>query len=62
MKIYFYTYEGFLEDKITITIRSIGVWWYLSHEMYGKHNWYIWQVDIMAATELTVISQKLCCR
>ena len=34
MEIYFYTYEGLLEDKITI--KSIGVWWYLSHEIYGK--------------------------
>ena len=49
MEIYFYTYKGLLEDKITIT--SIGVWWYLSHEIYGKNNWYIWQVEILAATK-----------
>ena len=30
MEIYIYTYEGLLEDKITI--KSIGVWWYLSYE------------------------------
>ena len=39
MEIYFYTYEGLLEDKITI--KSIGVWWYLSHEIYGENNWYV---------------------
>ena len=56
----FYTYEGLLEDKITIT--SIGVWWYLSHEIYGKNNWYVWQVKISAATKLTILSQSLCCK
>ena len=60
MEIYFYTYEGLLEDKITI--KSIGVWWYLSHEIYGKNNWYVFQVKISAATKLTVLSQNLCCR
>ena len=48
MEIYFYTYEGLLEDKITI--KSIGVWWYLSHKIYGKNNWYIFWVKISANT------------
>ena len=42
MEIYFYPYEGLLEDKITI--KSIGVWWYLSHEIYGENNWYVLRV------------------
>ena len=60
MEIYFYPYEGLLEDKITI--KSIGVWWHLSHEIYGKNNWYVFRVEISAATKLTVLSQNLCCR
>ena len=60
MEIYFYTYEGLLEDKITI--KSIGVWWYLSHEIYGENNWYVFRVKISTATKLTILSQNLCCR
>ena len=60
MEIYFYTYEGSLEDKSTIT--SIGVWWYLSHQIYGKNKWNVFQVEISAATKLTILSQNLCCR
>ena len=48
MEIYFYTYEGLLENKITI--KSVGVWWYLSHKIYGKNNWYIFWVKISATT------------
>ena len=30
----------------------------LSHgEMHGKSNWYICEVDILAATKLTILSQ-----
>ena len=54
------TYEGHLEDKIII--RSIGVWWYLSHKIYEKNNWYVWQAEISAATKPTVLSQNLCCK
>ena len=38
----FYTYKGLLEDKITI--KNIGVWWYLSHKIYGENNWYVFWV------------------
>ena len=41
----FYTYKGLLEDKITI--RSTGVWWYLSQKYMGKttdmfDRWKFW--------------------
>ena len=52
MEIYFYNYEGLLEDKITI--KSIDVWWYLSHEIYEKNNWYVYRVKISAASKLTI--------
>ena len=54
------TYKEHLENKTTI--KSIGVGWYLSHEIYGKKNWYVWEVEISAATKPTVLSQNLCCR
>ena len=54
MEIYFYTYEGLLEDKITI--KSIGVWWYLSHKIYGKNNWYIFWVKICCLQLLQLFS------
>ena len=50
------TYKGHLENKTTI--KSIG---YLSHEIYGKNNWYVWEDGILATTTSIVLSQNLCC-
>ena len=52
-EILFYTSKGLSEDKITIT--SMGVWCYLSHEIYGKNNQYVFQAEISAATKLTIL-------
>ena len=47
--------KAFLEDKITI--KSIGVWGYLSHKIYGKNNCYIFWVKISATTKITVLTK-----
>ena len=57
---YTYTYKGNLKNNTTI--KSTGVWWYLSHKIYGKNDWYIWEVEILAATKTTVLNQNLYCR
>ena len=57
---YILTYRGHLENKTGIN--SIGVWWYLCHEKYGKNNWYVWEVEISAASKLVILSQNLFCR
>ena len=49
-----------LENRITI--KSIGVWWYLSHEIYRKNNWYVWEDEILATTKHIILRQKLCCK
>ena len=46
--------KAFLEDKITI--KSIGVWRYLSHKIYAKNN-YVFCVKISATTKITVLNQ-----
>ena len=43
-------YKGHLEKKTTIT--SIGAWWYLSYEIYGKNNRYVWEVELLFTTKL----------
>ena len=30
--------------------------------MYEKNNWYIWDVEIYAATKLTILNQNLYCK
>ena len=34
----------------------------LSHEIYGENTDIFWMVEISAATKLTTVRQKLCCR
>ena len=55
---YIYTYEGHLVNKTTI--KTVGVWRYSSHKIYGENNRYVQEVEILATTKLTILSQNLC--
>ena len=60
MEIMFKPTRASLENKTTIN--SIDVWEFLSHEIYMKNNWYVWEIKILPATKLTILSQNLWCK
>ena len=53
---YVQTYKGHLENNTTI--KSIGVSGYLSHEIHGENDCFFWEVEISAATKLTIARDK----